>query len=144
MLKVIAARLRSTAGAFLVNAALLVLFFGFWGVQTAYAGLTITPTTWNVIGLDSNNVNTGPNSFQVGARVCNTGGTAVTNLSGTFVWDSANAFINLGGSNIINVPSLAAGSCVDFYYSVLVTRTALAYNTTRSYHITVTGDSVAS
>src|SRR5437016_13118072 len=130
--------------AFIIRASMLLLFFGVWGVQSAYAGLTITPTTWNVIGLDSNNVNSGPNSFQVGARVCNTGGTAVTNLSGVFVWDSANAFINLGGSSTINVPSLAAGGCVDFYYPVVVTRTTSAYNTTRGYHITVSGNSVAS
>jgi len=145
MLKAIAARLiRSSASAFLVNAALLMFLFGFWGVGTAYAGLTIEPTTWNVIGLDSNNVNSGPNTFQVGARVCNTGATAVTNLSGAFVWDSSNAFINLGGSNTINVPSLASGSCVDFYYPVVVIRTSAAYDTTRAYHISVTGDSVAS
>ncbi|HEY8186347.1 MAG TPA: hypothetical protein VIF64_09775 [Pyrinomonadaceae bacterium] len=145
MPKALAARLkRSSASRFLVNAALLMFLFGFWGAGTAYAGLTIQPTTWNVIGLDSNNVSVGPNTFQVGARVCNTGGAAVTNLSGTFVWDSFNAFINLSGSNPINVPSLAAGSCVDFYYSVVVTRTSSAYNTTRGYHITVTGDSVAS
>ncbi|HLR07195.1 MAG TPA: hypothetical protein VK117_15370, partial [Pyrinomonadaceae bacterium] len=100
--------------AFIIRTSMLLLFFGVLGVQSAYAGLTITPTTWNVIGLDSNNVNSGPNGFQIGARVCNTGGTAVTNLSGAFVWDSANAFINLGGSSTINVPSLAAGGCVDF------------------------------
>ncbi|PYS86391.1 MAG: hypothetical protein DMF70_02375 [Acidobacteria bacterium] len=130
--------------AFIIRASMLLLFFGVWGVQSAYAGLTITPTTWNVIGLDSNDVNSGQNSFQVGARVCNTGGTAVTNLSGVFVWDSANAFINLGGSSTINVPSLAAGGCVDFYYPVVVTRTTSAYYTTRGYHITVSGNSVAS
>src|SRR5947209_15378730 len=101
---------------FTTRAWMLALLFGVLGVQTAYAGLTIQPTTWNVIGLDSNNVNSGPNTFQVGARVCNTGGAAVTNVSGAFVWDSANAFVNLGGSNTINVPSLAAGRCVDFYY----------------------------
>jgi uncharacterized repeat protein (TIGR01451 family) len=127
-----------------VKASLLLLFFGVWGVQSAYAGLTITPTTWNVIGLDSNNVNSGPNTFQVGARVCNTGAAAVTNVSGTFVWDSVNAFINLNGPSNINVPSLAAGTCVDFYYTAAVTRSSLAYNATRRYHITVTGDSVAS
>jgi uncharacterized repeat protein (TIGR01451 family) len=130
--------------AFVVNSALLIFLFGFWGVQSAYAGLTIQPTTWNVIGLDSNNVNSGPNTFQIGARVCNTGGAAVTNVSSVFVWDSANAFINLGGSSTLNVPSLAAGGCVDFYYPVVVTRTSSAYNTTRGYHITVSGNSVAS
>src|SRR5689334_18691046 len=39
----------------------------------AAASLSITPITWNIIGLDSNNVNVGPNHFPVGARVCNTG-----------------------------------------------------------------------
>ena len=32
--------------------------------------MTITPITWNIIGLDSSNVYVGPNSFPVGARVC--------------------------------------------------------------------------
>src|SRR5439155_14080324 len=105
--------------AFIIRASMLLLVFGVWGVQSAYAGLTITPTTWNVIGLDSNNVNSGPNSFQVGARVCNTGGAAVTNVSGVFVWDSANAFINLSGPSTLTAASLGAGTCVDFYYTVL-------------------------
>ena len=42
--------------------------------------LTITPITWGVVGLDSNNVTTGPNLFPVGARICNTGTTAATNV----------------------------------------------------------------
>ena len=29
---------------------------------------TIRPVTWNVVGLDSNNVKVGPNRFPVGAR----------------------------------------------------------------------------
>src|SRR6266705_195581 len=130
--------------AFIIRTSILLLFFGVWGVQSAYAGLTITPTTWNVIGLDSNNVNSGPNSFQVGARVCNTGGAPVTNVSSSFVWDSSNAFLNLSGPSALTAASLGAGTCVDFYYTVLVTRTSSAYNTTRGYHITVTGDSVGS
>jgi hypothetical protein len=52
------------------------------GLASAQAQLTIRPTTWNVIGLDSNNVNVGPNTFQVGARVCNTGGTTLNNVEG--------------------------------------------------------------
>ncbi|MGH9904662.1 MAG: hypothetical protein ACRD8U_03635, partial [Pyrinomonadaceae bacterium] len=128
----------------LVRALILAALFGFGGVGTAYAGLTIEPTTWNVVGLDSNNPNTGPANFPVGARVCNTGGAAVTNVLGTFFWDSSNVFINLNGPSTINVSSLAAGACVDFYFHAAVTRTSSAYNTTRRFHITVTGDSVAS
>ncbi|MEP6911151.1 MAG: hypothetical protein ABI923_00250 [bacterium] len=134
----------SKAGILTARAWLLVLFFGVWGVQAAYAGLTITPTSWNVVGLDSNNPSIGPNSFQIGARVCNTGGAAVTNVSASFVWDSINSFINLTGSSTLTMPSLAAGSCTDFYFPVVVTKTASAFNTTRRYHITASGDSVGS
>jgi uncharacterized repeat protein (TIGR01451 family) len=123
---------------------MLALLFGVWGVQTAYAGLTITPTTWNVIGLDSNNVNVGPNTFETGARVCNTGGVAVTNVTGNFIWDSSNVFINLSGPSMLTTASLGAGACIDFYYSVVVTRSSSAYNATRQFHITATGDNVGS
>ena len=58
--------------------------------SNAYAAavLTITPLTWNVVGLDSNNVNVGPNNFPVGARVCNTGDTTATNVSSSFNWEA--------------------------------------------------------
>src|SRR5688572_6067488 len=144
MLKSAASKTPSgSAGSFLIKAWMLAMLFGLWGVQSVYAQLTIQPTTWNVIGLDSNNVNAGPNTFPVGARVCNTGATAVTNVSGTFVWDSFNTYISLTGASTLNVPSLAAGTCIDFYYPVAITRTSAAYNASRQYHITVTGDSVA-
>jgi len=123
---------------------MLAMFLGVIGVQNAYAGLTITPVTWNVIGLDSNNTAVGPDTYQIGARVCNTGGTAVPNLVGNFVWDTSNAYINLSGSNPLNVSSLNAGACIDFYYQVTITRTSAAYNTTRGYHITVSATGVSS
>lgn len=122
---------------------LLSLFFGVWGVQCAYAGLTIVPTSWNVIGLDSNNTSTGPDTFEVGARVCNTGGTAVTNIVGDFIWDSTNVYLNLSGASTLNISSLAAGTCTDLYYPVTVTRTSLAYNATRLYHIAVSATGVS-
>jgi LPXTG-site transpeptidase (sortase) family protein len=108
--------------------------------------LSITPITWNVIGLDSNNVNVGPNQFPVGVKVCNTGGLAAANVTSAFVWDSANAKINLvsgslsafTGSNAIS--SLAAGACSYFYYEVEITRDKTAYDTTRRFHITVSAD----
>src|SRR5688572_19072706 len=71
--------------------------------------LTITPLTWNIIGLDSNNVSVGPNNFPVGARVCNTGDAVATNVTSNFVWDSADPYINLrpGSLSSISVASLA-------------------------------------
>src|SRR6266542_1017470 len=128
---------------FALRACLLLLLLGAWGVQSAYAGLTIAPTSWNVVGLDSNNLSFGPDTFQVGARVCNTGGTSVTNIVGDFIWDSSNAYINLSGAGTVNVSSLAAGSCTDFYYPVTVTRISSAYDTTRRYHIAISATGVS-
>ena len=46
---------------------------------TAGATLTVTPITWNVVGLDSNSPASGPRHFPVGARVCST--TPTTNVA---------------------------------------------------------------
>ncbi len=105
--------------------------------------LTITPLGWNVIGLDSNNVNVGPNRFPVGARVCNTGSDPVANLDVDWTWDSTNTYLTLvGGSSFVEA-SLAAGDCQDFYFNVQVTRNTSAFDTARRFHITAAGDSVA-
>lgn len=110
----------------------------------AAPALTITPITWGVVGLDSNNVTAGPNLFPVGARVCNTGSDPATNVASTFVWDTANALINLrtGSSSSLSLTSLAAGACTDFYYEIQITRSATAYNTARGFHITATADTL--
>ncbi len=128
---------------FIIRGSFLLLLFGVWGVQSAYAGLTVTPTSWNVVGLDSNNPSTGPDTFQIGVRVCNTGGTAVTNIAGNFIWDSSNAYININAPSTLNVSSLAGAACIDLYYSVTVTRTSSAYNTSRRYHIAVSATGVS-
>ncbi|MDK1080871.1 MAG: hypothetical protein QGD88_05265, partial [Anaerolineae bacterium] len=88
--------------------------------------LSITPITWNVIGLDSNNVNVWPNHFPVAARICNTGNTAANNVTANFVWDSLNSFIDTrpGTNTTLVVASLAASSCTDFYFEVEVERNA--------------------
>ncbi len=111
---------------------------------SAAAVLTIRPITWNIIGLDSNNVNVGPSNFPVGARVCNTGDTAATSVTSSFIWDSTDPLINLrpGSLSTISVGNLAAGACTDVYYEVTVTRTASAYDHVRRYHITATADTL--
>jgi len=55
-------------------------------LSTAAPDLTITPITWNVIGLDSNDETVGPNTFPIGARICNTAD-AATNAIATFDFD---------------------------------------------------------
>ncbi|HPH95894.1 MAG TPA: SdrD B-like domain-containing protein [Anaerolineaceae bacterium] len=104
--------------------------------------LTIEPIAWNVVGLDSNNVNVGPNDFPVGARVCNTGDTTATNITSIFFWDSSDPYINLRDGSAtsftgeLTVPTLEPGDCTDFYYEIFITRNPAAYNHTRRYHIT--------
>lgn len=129
---------------FFLSFLLSVIFLGAGGVSTAYAQITITPVTWNVIGLDSNRTTDGPDLFPVGVRVVNTGGTAITNLTINFVWDSTNANVNLDGVSTINAGTTGAGVSRDFYFLVRITRINAAYNSKRGYHITASGDSVAS
>lgn len=85
----------------------------------------------------------GPNNFPVSVRITNTGVSAVTNLLATFVWDTANTFINLDGAATRSISSLSAGAHVDVWFGVQITQNASAYDTARRYHITVTSDNAA-
>ncbi|MFM8424846.1 MAG: hypothetical protein ACKOBL_06685, partial [Chloroflexota bacterium] len=116
---------------------------------SAAASLTITPITWNVVGLDSNNVNVGPNLFPVGARVCNTGNAQATNVSSQFVWGTdetpLKSYISLRTGSKLSYSgyTIDVGKCTDFYYEVEVTRNSNAYNDTRAYKISATADGVS-
>jgi uncharacterized repeat protein (TIGR01451 family) len=126
---------------------IILLAIVFFGAQKTAAQITITPVSWNVIGLDSNNVSDGPNVFPVGARICNSSGSALTNVTASFLWDSSNIYINLetGSPTTLTYSTIAAGACNDAYFNVSVTRTASAYNATRRFHITaVSGASTVS
>ena len=105
----------------------------------AAVSLTISPITWDVVGLDSNDVTTGPNRFPVGTRVCAAGGTA-TSVSASLTWDSANAYVTLRAGSLatIDLGSIASGTCADAYFEAEVTRNAAAYDTVRQYHVTAT------
>ena len=118
----------------------------------AATSLTVTPITWDVIGLDSKNVNVGPGDFPVGARICNTGSGATSVTGINFVWDDgkglhtgdagADSFINLRDGikstlySAASPLSLAAGACSEAYFQVAVNRLSTAYNHGRAYHIT--------
>lgn len=111
----------------------------------AEANLSIVPLTWNVVGLDSNNVNTGPNRFPVGARVCNIGDETAGDVSSVFNWETIDPtaskdYIHLrpGSNTSYTGYTLEPAECVDFYYEVEVTRNAGAYLDTRRYYITAT------
>jgi uncharacterized repeat protein (TIGR01451 family) len=138
-----------------VRAALLILpaicaFASYFGlishasepVAAGTASLSITPISWNVVGLDSNSPSTGPNRFPVGARVCNTGTAPSGTITANFVWDSSNSYIFLRAGSLATVQfgTLAAGTCADAYFEAEVDKNAgsAPYNTTRRYHIVAT------
>ena len=80
----------------------------------AAATLTIEPITWNIIGLDSNNVNVGPSNFPSGARVCNTGD-AAANVAASFVFDDA-ADLYTGSQILVELAKAAEEKgCGDLY-----------------------------
>ena len=136
------ARAKKGIRALIPLAVLLVLVAGSGtlGVSrgNASVGLTVTPLTWDTVGLDSNSpIATGPDRFPVGARVCNNTGGALATNTATFVWDTTPApnYINLQTSSTISLPDLGIGECADAYYTVQITRSASAYDFTRRYHI---------
>ncbi|MFC4454807.1 beta strand repeat-containing protein [Deinococcus sonorensis] len=131
--------------------ALLVWICGLQALAAAAPVLSITPISWNVIGLDSNNPTAGPDTFPVGARVCNVGDTTATGLSASFVFDGTrNTYLNTQGLTTVTLNDLPSGSaptdfntinkvpanCQDAYFNIVVTRTSAAYNTTQNFHIT--------
>lgn len=111
-------------------------------VRAAALALTIETITWDVIGLDSNDVATGPNVYPVGVRVCATGG-AMSDITVTFTWDTANAYVQLLTAATQSIASLADGACADRYFFVAVVRDPAAYDTARGYHVTASAPGVA-
>lgn len=118
------------------------LFFALLGLTVAApaaAVYTVTPETWNTIGLDSNTPASGPNHFPVGARVC--GGMPSATDTATLTWDAGGTdsgtyiYLRSGSANPVNFTFNASG-CADAYFEVEVNQTALAYDQTRRYHIT--------
>lgn len=135
--------LKTAAGA---ACALLLLGSGIRSASAA-AQLVVEPITWDVIGLDHNAVNTGPNEFPVGARVRNIGDEPATNVTVQFHWLSSNQFINLtppelGSTDVLTTPSIAPGASGLFYFNVTVTRTPAAHFTSREFQITASADSI--
>ena len=113
------------------------------------ASLTITPLTWNVVGLDSNKVTVGPNHFPIGARVCSDAATTATVI---FNWSdsqgkftnspSPDPYINLRSGTLDQVTlSFTANGCQDAYFEAEVTRSSSAYNQVRRYTITASSGS---
>lgn len=106
---------------------------------TAHAALTVTPITWDVVGLDHNRpLTSGPTWFPVGARVCSD--SAVSDVVVELVWDDddedEHPFINLRpGSRPDLGFDLEADQCVDAYFEIELTRATNAFFQSRPYTI---------
>ncbi len=96
----------------------------------AASSLSVTPLTWNVVGLRSNvsNSKPGPDRFPVGSRVCNSSAAGVTTASDVrtrFAFEgngnSSQSGFSLDNSiSIDTLGDLAPGACADSYYNVLL------------------------
>jgi hypothetical protein len=129
----------------LTRSSAISLFFALLGLTVAApaaAVYTVTPETWNIIGLDSNTPASGPNHFPVGARVC--GGTPGASDTATLTWDTGGTdsgtyiYLRAGSANPVSF-TFGAGGCADAYFEIEVNQTTLAYDQTRRYHITAGG-----
>ncbi len=130
----------------------ICLFMLGWATPSL-AALTITPITWNVIGLDSNSPASGPFRFPVAARVCAVGAPSNGAITATMQFHTGGtddgtfctgpAFcINFRAGSLSSIPlttgPLAAGSCADAYFEVAVAREAAAFTRARRYSISAT------
>ena len=122
----------------------------------AAPNLTIQPISWGVVGLDSNRVTDGPDTFNTGARVCNVGSSDATNVKVTFTPPTGSTHMSLAGNTTLSLSILPPGAtslppgntgavpdnCKDFYFNVIVNRSSLAYDTKLPYQIAATADSI--
>ena len=114
------------------------------------ASMELVPISWNVVGLDSNNVNVGPNLYPVGAKLCNKTG---SNINPTLTWrwhDIDATALNITGPTRYTVTNFAAtaspetlsytdllpaNECIYAFWSVQVTRASASYFKTRKFSI---------
>lgn len=125
---------------------LIQLFIGILSL-TFYAlpsfALTITPSTWNVVGLDSNSPASGPYRFPVGAKIC--GGTPGNSVTADFHWDTGGTdngtyiYLRPGSLSSVNV-TFGADGCADAFFEIEIAKNAAAFDKTRRYYITAGSD----
>lgn len=121
----------------------LILAFLALPASSFASGLSVSVVTWDILGVKSNNtgLSTGPGpGFPVGVKVCNTTGSAVSDVETAFAFTSANSYISVSGLSTDTIGSLSAsgspGDCAYSYYSIDVSRVSAARGTNRSYQIT--------
>jgi LPXTG-site transpeptidase (sortase) family protein len=134
-----------------ITPAVVILFFiiGFFGSAipstAASPDLEIISITWNVVGLDANDVSQGSNIYSIGARICNNGDAAATNMTVGFFWDATNPYINLTNpeNNELLFPTLPIDTCTDVYFPIVITRNINAYDSSASFYLAVSAENIS-
>jgi len=108
--------------------------------------LQLTKGSWDILGLDHNNVNVGPNQYLIQIRVKNNALTTANNVTANLTFTSTNPYIYLAANETSNkyLGDIAPGVTVDVFYLVEVSRNTLAYLTSRNYTVTVGGTNTGS
>ncbi|MGB9838598.1 MAG: DUF11 domain-containing protein [Methanothermobacter sp.] len=119
------------------------------GIATAdfrLGTLNLTKGSWDIIGLDHNNVNVGPNQHLIQIRVKNNALTIANNVTANLTFTSTNPYIYLATNETANkyLGDIAPGATVDVFYLVEISRNSLAYLTSRNYTVTVGGTNTGS
>jgi uncharacterized repeat protein (TIGR01451 family)/uncharacterized repeat protein (TIGR02543 family) len=120
--------------------------------KAAVGPLTVTPITWNVVGLANNNgeVSSGPYEYPSGVRVCNTGADPATGISAAWTWVGG---INAVSSNLWTTPAdntsqsigtLAGGACQDVYFDLQIKQIQSNRDKAQQRAITVTSGNTGS
>ena len=117
---------------------ILLILFTTQSIVFAASNLSIEIITWDVIGLDSNDVSSGPNRFPVGARVCTDGSGDAADVQVDFALADGTSYITTRGLTTYTVGTLTTSTCYDAYFEVEVDRNAAAFDYTEGYTITVT------
>ena len=125
----------------IVVISLLVLSLSAMITPTSSGTLTLTKGSWDVIGLDHNNVTDGPNQYVIQIHITNSAGTTAHSVTGTLTWTSTNTYINLAPNEVTtkSLGDIASGATVDLFYLIEITRDSSAYSTTRDYSISISG-----
>ncbi|MDT8410068.1 MAG: hypothetical protein RQ741_10750, partial [Wenzhouxiangellaceae bacterium] len=135
------ATVRAASFARLLSRCLVMAAIVFAGPATA--ALTLTPITWDLVGLDHNRPLTeGPELFPVGARVCSDADTTDP-VRVDHVWDNPDDtwIDNRPGSlTSLTFDPLLAGECRDAYFELQLTRGAGAFGQSRAYRIVASTD----
>lgn len=104
----------------------------------AAATITVTRTTWDVVGLDSNRpVKSMPHLFPVGAKVCNTGDASSNSLVTNWVSITTSTRITPPSSLQKSIGVLAPGACKQVFYTIDVEQSSQSFGQSVQYRIDV-------